>query len=185
MSVNSEVLQEYKPLVKSAALRFLGDDPLVRQQFELDTMERRPPAPAPPILFQILDVLYQNSQTFLNIFTTLFITFLAYRLGRRAAEKDKDQLISEMRKILKENQDQLSKQLRINRNLRRRLKWSVPWILQGLADRKTKRKWEIRVRVYTERTDALLDSDKAAGKIYEIFMEVTPEEFPRELRTND
>ncbi len=183
--MNSRVSQEYKPIVKSAALRFLGDDPSVRQQFELDTMEPRPPAPAPPILFQILDVLYQHSQTFLNIFTTLFITFLAYRLGRRAAEKDKEQLISEMRKMLKENHDQLSKQLRINKNLRRRLKWSVPWILQRLADRKTKRKWEIRLRVYAERTNALLDSDKAAGTIYEIFMEVPPEELARELHPNE
>lgn len=183
--MNNKVSQEYKPVVKSAVLRFLGDDPSVRQQFELDTMEPRPPAPAPPMLFQILDVLYQHSQTFLNIFTTLLITFLAYRYGRRAAEKDKEQLISEMRKILKENQAQLSEQLRISRNLRRRLKWSILWILQGLANRETKRKWEIRLKVYVEKTNALLDSDRASGTVYEIFVEVLPEELTRELHSNE
>jgi len=147
----------------------------------------QPPAPAaaPPILLEILDVLYQNSEILLNLFTTLTATFIAYHLGRRAAKKDKEQLIQEIHKVLSNNQNQLVRQLELNKKLRSKLRWNVPWIMLGLLGGKQKYKWEIRLTIYTQKTKTLLDSDKAAYEIYNILMEVTPLPFSREEKTDE
>ena len=91
-------------VVRRVTLKFLGDEPKVQQQFDLDTMQQRVGYPrivqAPLALSDIIDVLYQNSQFFWNIFMTIVISVFFCIRGRSAAERDEKELVSKIREIL-------------------------------------------------------------------------------------
>ncbi|MFC1919450.1 hypothetical protein ACFLWX_01490 [Chloroflexota bacterium] len=164
---------QIKDLAKQVALKFLGNDPNIQEQFDMDTIVPHPPAPAPPILFDVLNILHENSQLFYSLFITIGAASISYHHGRHAATKDKEETISEVREILEDNKSRIKSQLEMDKKQQLIMRHSIDWTMQGLFNRKFKSKWDIRLKIYYEKTSILLKSEEAARTINHLFEETT------------
>ena len=161
-------------LVKTAVLKFFGDEPNVREQFLLDLTFPTPPAPAPEILFEILAHLREFSQIFYSIFASLVAAYIFHRIRyKRDSKKFQEELEERMRKILQDNKDEIITHLNQNRDLEKgfkkvNLKKHYTRYSPGM-----KEKWEIRLKIYGDGAELLLDLNDAPKRIIEIFHEIT------------
>lgn len=171
--------KETDDLVKKAVLKFLGDNPDARQQFFLDLTFPQPLAPAPQIMFEILPLLRDTSQLFYGIIASLFAAYLYHHIThKREAKKFRDELETQMRKILQENQGQIHDLLRQNEELHSRFeKVSLKRVFIRIPPN-FKQRWEIRLKVYHDRAKLLLNQDEATELIIEIFDDITYADWP-------
>lgn len=110
-------------LTKIATVEFLGNEPNVRSQFLLDLTFPTPPAPAPEILFEILDHLREFSQFFYGVFASFIAAYIFHRIRyKRDSKKFQEELEGKIRDILKDNKEDIITHIDKNRDLRKRFR---------------------------------------------------------------
>ncbi|OGO44710.1 MAG: hypothetical protein A2Z05_08325 [Chloroflexi bacterium RBG_16_60_22] len=161
-------------IVKIAVLKFFGDEPNVREQFLLDLTFPEPPAPAPEILFEILRHLREFSQIFYGIFASLAASYIFHQIHQKRENRQLQKELEEsLRRILQENKDEIITLLNHNRELGKQfakidLKKHYIRYTPGM-----KEKWEIRLKIYGDGAELLLDSKETPKRIIEIFNQIT------------
>ncbi len=153
---------------EEAALRFLKNETL-KKQFLCDI--RRTPYPAPSVMGGLIDILIQNADFILNLFTTLSVTYIAYRAGRRAAESDKEQIIGAITKVIQDRKPEVKLQIEMNKRLQTKLKLNLAWQFQRITNRNFKFEWEDKVKLYLQKIESL-EKDEAAKTICDILLEI-------------
>jgi len=169
--------KEADDIIKNSVLRFLGEDPHVRQEFLRDTSFSIPIYVAPDIILWIVDNSYWISQLLYSVFASLFAAYLFHRLiYKREAQEFQKELELKMREILKEYQTQTRILLKANEDLRKKFRRVDLRKIYIQLKPDMKKKWEIRLEVYSDRMKLLLKSDEAIQLIVKIFDETTQNE---------
>lgn len=161
-------------IVKTAVLKFLGDEPNVREQFLLDLTFPTPPAPAPEILFELLAHLREFSQIFYGIFASLVAAYIFHRVRyKRDSKQLQEELEERFRKILQDHKDEILAHLSQNRDLEKRFKkvdLKKHYIRYSPG---MKEAWEIRLKIYGDRAELLLDLNKTPKNIIGVLYQIT------------
>jgi len=167
-------LKDTDDIVKKTALKFLGDEPNVHQQFLTDLTFPAPPAPATEILFEMLAHLRDFSQFYYGVFASLVAAYIFHRIRhKRDSEKLQSELEEKFRNILKEHKDEITSHINRNRDLEKRFKkvdFKKHYIRYTPG---MKEKWEIRLKIYGEGAELFLDSEGASKRIIEILNQIT------------
>ncbi len=165
--------KESSDLAKRVALKFLGDDPHVHQQFLDDLIIRMRVYPAPEIIIEIAEHLREFSQLFYNIIAASLIAYLFYRLQKREAKRSQEELEAKLHEILKEHRNQITDCLQRNEELRIKFKKVNLKKIYIRVKPDMKTKWEIRLKTYSDKASLLQNPDEATKTITKILEELT------------
>lgn len=165
---------EADDLAKHVALRFLGDDPYVRQQFLNDLVPELVFA-APDIILEIASHLRNFSQLFYSVIIPLVVAYLFHLSQKREVKKSQEELETKLREILREHQNQIAEYLARNEELHTRFK-SVKLEKHYIRVKPgMKAKWELRLKVYSDRANLLINTNEATKVIIRILNELADE----------
>ena len=173
MSSDDNKNEEIHDLAKCVALKFLGDDHYVCERFLNDLIIPEPSYPAPEVILQIASHLREFSQLFYNVLAAFVIAYLFHRLQKRDTKKSEEELEAKLREILKEHRNQISNCLQRNEELRSKFKRVNLKKIYIRVKPDMKTKWELRLKIYSDKANLLINPEHATGEIIKILKELT------------
>ncbi len=105
LSSNDNMNRETYDLAKRVALKFLGSDPYVCEQFLSDISYPEAPSPAPEIIYQIASHLRDFSQLYFNVVASMVVAYIFYLKQRRETKKSQEDLEIKLCEILEEHRN--------------------------------------------------------------------------------
>jgi len=161
---------ETKELTKAVALKFLGNDPYVSEQFEGDLSPQPPIYVAPEIIMEISSYLRDVSGFFFNVLASLIAAFLFYKYQER---KSRDDLERRLSLILLSYQPQIIESIKKTNELNTKLRKTDLRKIYVHVPPDMKNKMELRLTIYSDKLHSLENNEESSQTIVKIIEELS------------